>query len=376
MIPFNKAVLSGNEFNYMKMAYKKGKLSGDGYFTHKCHNWLKKNLNAQDALLTHSATAALEMSAILLDIKPGDEIIMPSYTFVSTANAFVMSGATPVFVDIDRDTLCIDENLIEEAINKKTRAIVPVHYAGISPQMHKLQKIGKKNNLTIIEDAAQGILSKYNEEYLGTIGDLGCFSFHETKNITCGEGGALIINNEDLYERAQHIREKGTNRNQFISGKVDKYTWVDKGSSFLPGEINAAFLLAQLERSKLLTRQRIKIWNKYDKFFKSVQSKFNLELPNIPKYNKHNAHMYYVLFESKQKRDKFMKLTYDLGVNCVFHYIPLHSAPAGKKFGKTVGKMNITNDISSRLLRMPLWVGIEKYQEKIFTTFERVLSKV
>mgnify|MGYP001289849976 CR=1 FL=1 len=376
MIPFNKAVLAGNEFKYIKNAYDKGKLSGDGYYTVKCHEWLKKNLNAKNALLTHSATAALEMSAILLDIKNGDEVIMPSYTFVSTANAFVMRGATPVFVDINPHTLCIDEKKIESAINKKTKAIVVVHYAGVSSEMKKILSIAKKYKIAIVEDAAQCILSKYKDKYLGTIGDLGCFSFHETKNITCGEGGALLINNEELFERAQHIREKGTNRNQFLSGKVDKYTWVDKGSSFLPGEINAAFLFAQLQKSKVLTRKRIKIWNKYNSFFKKVRETFKLELQILPSYNTHNAHMYYVLFENENKRNDFMNLTFKMEVNCVFHYIPLHSSPAGKRYGKVNGKMNVTDNISSRLLRMPLWVGIEKHQKKIFNIFEKALKQI
>lgn len=366
MIPFNKPVLTGNELININVANKIGKFSGDGLFTKKCHKWLEKNIKTKKALLTHSCTSALEMSALLLDLKKGDEIIMPSYTFVSTANAFVLMGAKPVFIDISLETLCIDENLIEKNITNKTKAIVVVDYAGVSCDYTKIISISKKYKIPIIEDAAQGILSEYKKRKLGSIGALGCMSFHETKNITCGEGGALLINDMKYYERALSIREKGTNRTKFILGTVDKYTWVSKGSSYLPGELSAAFLSAQLESSRKLTKQRINIWKKYHKFFLNYEKKKIIRRPIVPKYNKQNGHMYYILFNSKYYRDWFMNLCNKKGLNTVFHYIPLHSSPAGKKFGKTLGPMKNTNFISNNLLRLPLWIGIEKELNKIF----------
>ncbi len=373
--PFNKPIMTGNELNYIKEAYNDGKFSGDGKFTERCHEWLEQNLNVKKVLLTHSCTAALEMTALLLELKPGDEVIMPSYTFVSTANAFVLRGAKPVFVDIDDKTLCLDETLVENAINKNTKAIVTVDYAGISSNYNILRDLASSHNLHLIEDAAQGILSTYENNYLGTIGDLGCFSFHETKNITCGEGGALLINDEELIDKAIYMREKGTNRSKFISGQVDKYTWIEKGSSFLPGEINAAFLLAQLEEAKVLTEKRKRIWEKYNKFFKDYEDKSIIRRPFIPKYNIHNAHMYYLLFESSEKRNFFIQECKKEKIHCVFHYIPLHSSPAGQKYGKVSGKMLNTDYISGSLVRLPLWVGLEDHLPDVFNALSKVMKK-
>lgn len=373
--PFNKPIMTGNELNYIKEAYTDGKFSGDGKFTDRCHEWLEQNLNVKKVLLTHSCTAALEMTALLLELKPGDEVIMPSYTFVSTANAFVLRGAKPVFVDIDDKTLCLDETLVQNAINKNTKAIVTVDYAGISSNYNILRDLASSHNLHLIEDAAQGILSKYENNYLGTIGDLGCFSFHETKNITCGEGGALLINDEELIDKAIYIREKGTNRSKFILGQVDKYTWIEKGSSFLPGEINAAFLLAQLEEAKVLTEKRKRIWEKYNKFFKDYEEKSIIRRPFIPEYNIHNAHMYYLLFENSKKRNFFIQECKKEEVHCVFHYIPLHSSPAGQKYGKVSGKMLNTDYISGSLVRLPLWVGLEDHLPDVFNALSKVMKK-
>lgn len=367
--------MTGNELNYIKEAYTDGKFSGDGKFTDRCHEWLEQNLNVKKVLLTHSCTAALEMTALLLELKPGDEVIMPSYTFVSTANAFVLRGAKPVFVDIDDKTLCLDETLVQNAINKNTKAIVTVDYAGISSNYNILRDLASSHNLHLIEDAAQGILSKYENNYLGTIGDLGCFSFHETKNITCGEGGALLINDEELIDKAIYIREKGTNRSKFILGQVDKYTWIEKGSSFLPGEINAAFLLAQLEEAKVLTEKRKRIWEKYNKFFKDYEEKSIIRRPFIPEYNIHNAHMYYLLFENSKKRNFFIQECKKEEVHCVFHYIPLHSSPAGQKYGKVSGKMLNTDYISGSLVRLPLWVGLEDHLPDVFNALSKVMKK-
>ena len=373
--PFNKPIMTGNELNYIKEAYNDGRFSGDGKFTDRCHEWLEQNLNVKKVLLTHSCTAALEMTALLLELKPGDEVIMPSYTFVSTANAFVLRGAKPVFVDIDDKTLCLDETLVENAINKNTKAIVTVDYAGISSNYNILRDLASSHNLHLIEDAAQGILSTYENNYLGTIGDLGCFSFHETKNITCGEGGALLINDEEFIDKAIYMREKGTNRSKFILGQVDKYTWIEKGSSFLPGEINAAFLLAQLEEAKVLTEKRKRIWDKYNKFFKDYEEKSIIRRPFIPEYNIHNAHMYYLLFENSKKRDFFIQECKKEGVHCVFHYIPLHSSPAGQKYGKVSGKMLNTDYISGSLVRLPLWVGLEDHLPGVFNALSKVMKK-
>lgn len=357
MIHFNKPFLIENELNYIKDAVDKGVLRGDGIYTKKCHELLEEKLGCKKALLTHSCTAALEMAAILLDIQAGDEIIMPSYTFVSTANAFVLRGGVPVFVDIRPDTLNIDENLIEAAITEKTKAICVVHYAGVSCEMDKILEIAKKHNLYVVEDAAQALSSTYKGKQLGTIGDLACFSFHETKNVISGEGGALVINNEKFIERAEIIREKGTNRSKFFRGQVDKYTWVDIGSSFLPSDMIAAFLYSQLENIDKINKKRIEIWHKYDEFFKQYDN--IIRRPIIPDDCKHNAHMYYVLFKNLDIRTKFIDFMKQNQICTVFHYIPLHSSPAGMKYCKTVGKMDVTNNASDTLVRLPMFYELD-----------------
>ena len=378
MIPFNKPFVIDKEFEYIQDAINQGVLRGDGIYTKKCHKFLEEKLHCKKALLTHSCTAALEMAAILLDIKPGDEIIMPSYTFVSTANAFVLRGGVPVFVDIREDTLNIDENLIENAITDKTKAICVVHYAGVACEMDKILEIAQKYNLPVVEDAAQAIGSFYKEKPLGTIGDLGCFSFHETKNVISGEGGALIINNSKYIERAEIIREKGTNRSQFFRGEVDKYTWVDIGSSFLPSDMVAAYLFSQLENMDKINQKRMDIWHKYDEIFSHYDDK--IRRPYIPQYCRHNAHMYYVLFENLDKRTKFIDYMKSNGINPVFHYIPLHSSPAGKKYGRVSGKMTVTDRVSDTLVRMPMFytlsddelVSIKSFITKGCTEIENI----
>ncbi|MAV94468.1 MAG: dTDP-4-amino-4,6-dideoxygalactose transaminase [Euryarchaeota archaeon] len=359
MIRFNLPYLTGNEITRISEVYEAGHLSGDGHFTKLCSSWLETNLPCQRALLTHSCTAALEMAAILIDIKPGDEIIMPSYTFVSSANAFVLRGGVPVFVDIKEDTLNIDETLIEKAVTPKTKAILSVHYAGVACEMDTILEIAKKYNLFVIEDAAQGIMSKYKGRSLGTIGDLGCFSFHETKNIISGEGGALIINNSNLIDRAEIIREKGTDRVNFFRGTVNKYSWQDIGSSFLPGETTAAFLFAQLDQATEITKLRLEIWRKYNNFFLNYNDLGSIKIPFIPKSCEGNGHLFYLLMQSYSERTNFINFMNLYEINCIFHYIPLHSSPAGMKFGRTGSSMEITESISSRLVRLPFWIGLD-----------------
>lgn len=357
MVPFNKPFIIKNELdNIADTIYNKNKISGDGYYTHQCSSFLEKRLDCKKVFLTHSCTAALEMSAILLDIKADDEVIMPSYTFVSTANAFVLRGATPVFVDIRQDTLNIDETLIEGAITKKTKAIVCVHYAGIPCEMDTILQIAKKYNVSVVEDAAQGVGSFYKSRPLGTIGDLGCLSFHETKNIISGEGGALLINNEKYIERAEIIREKGTNRSQFFRGEKDKYTWVDIGSSFLPSDMIAAFLYSQLQNMDKINTRRIELWNKYDKFFASYDFKINRMY--VPSDCIHNAHMYYIKFKNLSERTDFIKYLKNKDIFPVFHYVPLHSSPAGLKYGRSYGKLKNTDNTSETLLRLPLFYAL------------------
>jgi len=338
------------------------KLAGDGSFTSKCHDWFENYINCRKGLLTHSCTAALEMSALLLNIKAGDEIIMPSYTFVSTANAFALRGGVPVFIDIRPDTLNIDEKQIEDAITPKTKSIVVVHYAGVACEMNNILKIAKKHSIPVIEDAAQGIMSKYKGTPLGSMGTFGCLSFHETKNIHCGEGGAILINDEKYVERAEIIREKGTNRSQFFRGQVDKYRWVDIGSSYLPGELTAAFLAAQLEQSEEITQERLVIWNKYNKIFQDLENSEKVRRPIIPKECEHNGHIYHLLLNKRYNRDSVLQKMNELGVNAVFHYQPLHSSPAGLKYGKTTHPLDITDDISERIIRLPMWVGFDEHE--------------
>ncbi len=366
-IPFNKPHLTHKEIGYINHAHSLGKLAGDGYYTKLCHEWIEKNIGGKKALLTHSCTGALEMMAILSKVEPGDEVIMPSFTFVSTANAFVLRGAVPVFVDIRKDTLNLNEKLIEDAITDKTKGIVPVHYAGVACEMDTINKIAKKHNLLVMEDAAQGFLSTYKGRNLGTLGHMSAFSFHETKNVISGEGGALVINEERFSERAEMIREKGTNRAKFFRGQVDKYTWVDIGSSYLPGEIIAAFLMAQFENASEINEQRLKVWKTYHKGLKSLEEKGLLRRPIIPRDCEHNGHMYYILVDSLKTRTKLIEYLKKYNILSVFHYIPLHSSPAGKKYGRFVGDMNVTDTVSDTLVRLPLFYNLtpEEHEEII-----------
>ena len=365
MIPFNKPYISGRELSNIAQAHAFGQMAGDGSFTKLCNQWLEHRTGCCKALLTHSCTAALEMAAILADIQPGDEVIMPSYTFVSTANAFVLRGGVPVFIDIRPDTLNIDERLIEAAITSRTKAIVPVHYAGVGCEMGTIMDIAHRHNLFVIEDAAQGIIAAYKGKALGSIGHLGTLSFHETKNITSGEGGALLINDQRLVERAEIIREKGTNRSQYFRGHVDKYTWVDIGSSYLPGEIIAAFLWAQMEEAESITEKRLNIWSCYHEAFVALESTGKLRRPVIPEHCMHNAHMYYILLDSLAARTALIAKLNENGVNAVFHYVPLHSAPAGRKYGRVHGTMTHTDAFADKLLRLPLWIGMDEEQQGI-----------
>lgn len=364
-IPFNKPYMTGRELWYIAQAHTNGHLSGDGMFTKKCHEWLEAKTGAKKALLTHSCTAALEMAAILADIQPGDEVIMPSYTFVSTANAFVLRGGVPVFVDIRPDTLNIDETLIEAAITSRTKAIVPVHYAGVACEMDTIMDIAQRHNLLVIEDAAQGIMSTYKGKPLGSIGHLGAYSFHETKNIISGEGGALLVNDERYVERAEMIREKGTNRGQFFRGQVDKYTWVDIGSSYLPGEVIAAFLWAQMEEAEKITSKRLAIWSFYHQALLSLEELGKLRRPVVPKECEHNAHMYYIVLPNLESRTQIIAKMKEAGIYTVFHYVPLHDAPYGKTHGRAHNDLSITSMTSDCLLRLPLWLGVESHQQKI-----------
>ena len=365
MIPFNKPYMTGKELYYIAEAHFNCMLAGDGPFTKRCHAWLETYTGTEKALLTHSCTAALEMAAILADIQPGDEVIMPSFTFVSTANAFVQRGGVPVFVDIRSDTLNIDETRIETAITSRTKAIVPVHYAGVACEMDTIMDVAQRHNLLVIEDAAQGVMSTYKGCPLGAIGHLGAYSFHETKNIISGEGGALLVNDDRFTERAEIIREKGTNRSQFFRGQVDKYTWLDVGSSYLPGEVIAAFLWAQMEEAEAITDRRLSIWNQYHAALEPLAAVGLIRQPIIPQHCQHNAHMYYVLLDSLATRTRVIDGLKQQGVNAVFHYVPLHLAPAGKRYARTHGDMANTEDLSDRLLRLPLWVGMDSVEDVV-----------
>lgn len=357
-IPFNKPYMTGRELWYIAQAHTNGHLAGDGMFTKKCHAWLETRTGAHKALLTHSCTAALDMAAMLADIQPGDEVIMPSYTFVSTANAFVLRGGIPVFVDIRPDTLNIDETKIEAAITPRTKAIVPVHYAGVGCEMDTIMDIAQRHDLLVIEDAAQGIMSSYKGRALGSIGHMGCLSFHETKNIISGEGGALLINDKRFAERAEIIREKGTNRSQFFRGQVDKYTWMDIGSSHLPGEIIAAFLWAQMEEAEDITRRRLALWDIYHNAFAQLVHCGSVRSPFIHPDCEHNAHMYYLLMPNLERRTTLIEHLKSVQVNAVFHYVPLHSSPAGLRYGRLSSGLPVTDSVSEQLVRLPLWVGL------------------
>lgn len=357
MIPFNIPPKTGSELKYIEQAIQSDKLCGDGQFSKKCEAWIEENFHTSKALLTPSCTAALELAAILIDIKEGDEVIMPSYTFVSTANAFVLRGAKIIFIDVRPDTMNIDESLIEAAITAKTRAIVPVHYAGVACEMDTILAIAEKHELWVIEDAAQGVMSTYKGKALGAIGHIGCYSFHETKNYSSGgEGGAILINDPALVARAEIIREKGTNRSQFLHGIVDKYTWQDIGSSFLPSELQAAYLYAQLESANIINDFRLSLWNNYyTELSKTLESG---QLPYIPNNIKHNAHMFYIKLASSEERAKFISFMKAHNITTPFHYIPLHSSPAGKQFGRFIGDDVYTSVESAKLVRLPLYYGM------------------
>ena len=358
-IPFNKPYMTGRELGYIREAHALGHLSGDGPFTARCSAWLEQRCGSRRALLTHSCTAALDMAAILAEIRPGDEVIMPSFTFVSTANAFVLRGAVPVFVDIRADTLNIDESRIAAAITPRTRAIVPVHYSGVACDMDRIMQIAHDHGLLVIEDAAQGTLAAYKGRALGAIGHLGALSFHETKNIISGEGGALLVNDARLVERAEIVREKGTNRTRFLRGEVDKYTWVDVGSSYLPGEIIAAFLWAQMEHADEIIARRLALWSSYHQALAPLEAAGQARRPMVPAECRHNGHMYYLILPSLQKRSAFIARLKAQGIQSVFHYVPLHSSPMGKKLGRVAGDMRNTVELSERLVRLPFWLGLE-----------------
>ncbi|NLH00739.1 MAG: dTDP-4-amino-4,6-dideoxygalactose transaminase [Clostridiales bacterium] len=360
MIPFNVPLVYGTEKEHVLKAIASHKLCGDGFYTKRCNEWIESRTGVRKALLTTSGTHALEMAAMLIDIQPGDEVIMPSFTFSSTANAFVLRGARIVFVDIRPDTMNIDENLIEKAITPRTKAICVVHYAGVACNMDKIMKIAKKKRLFVIEDAAQAVMSTYKGKALGSIGDIGCFSFHETKNYNMGEGGALLLKEERFLERAEIIREKGTNRSKFYRGAVDKYTWVDFGSSYLPSELNAAFLWGQLENADVINQNRLRSWGLYYELLKDLEEAGLLELPHIPQECQHNAHMFYIKMPNNEQRDDLIRYLKEKGVTAVFHYVPLHSAPAGLSFGRFFGQDIYTTAHSERLLRLPMYYGLKE----------------
>lgn len=372
MIPFNKPPFVGKELKYIEEAVNCHKLCGDGQFTKKCNDYLEKITKSEKVLLTTSCTHAIEMAAILADIGPGDEVIMPSYTFVSTANAFVLRGARAVFVDIRPDTMNIDENLIEAAITDKTKAIVPVHYAGVSCEMDAILDIAERHQLAVIEDAAQGIMSTYKGKILGTIGDYGCYSFHETKNISMGEGGALLIRDAANIEKAEIIREKGTNRSKFFRGEIDKYSWVEQGSSYLPSELNAAYLWGELEAAEIIYEDRMRSWDTYWTQLSPLAGKGCIELPVIPEHCVHNAHMFYIKTRDLEERTKLIQHLKEHKIGAVFHYIPLHSSEAGKRFGRFHGEDRYTTRESERLLRLPMYYGLKKDEiEKIAECVKR-----
>ena len=369
-IPFNRPYLTGNEIRYMEDVLHSlsegGHISGDGKYTQFVQDFFQSKFGVPKALMTTSCTSALELATGLLDLKPDDEIIVPSHTFSSTVNPILLAGAKPVFADIQEDTLNIDPADIRKKITLKTRAIYPVHYGGISCAMDEIMEIAQEHNLNVVEDAAQGVNAKYKGKYLGTIGDFGCYSFHETKNYVCGEGGALLINSDDpkIIERAEIIREKGTNRSKFHRGEVDKYTWVDIGSSYLPSDLLAAFLYAQLEKLDEIQKMRMNVWNAYYSALKSFEDKGKIQLPIVPDYAEHNAHLFYVLFKDEQKRDHVMTQLKEKGIQAVFHYVPLHSSPVGLGFGYRKKDLPVTEKISGRLLRLPMYAGITKDEWK------------
>jgi dTDP-4-amino-4,6-dideoxygalactose transaminase len=374
-IPFNRPYATGKELIYAAESQRNYHLSGDGEFTKRCQARIEKQTGCAKALLTHSCTAALEMAALLLKLETGDEVIMPSYTFVSTANAFVLRGAKPVFVDIREDTLNLDETLIESAITPRTRAIVPVHYAGVACEMDAILATAKRHALKVVEDAAQAVMAHYKGRALGAIGDLGAYSFHESKNIISGEGGSLLVNKPDLALRAEVIREKGTDRSRFFRGEVDKYTWQEVGSSFLPGEFIAAFLWAQLEDANHITTERLVIWQRYHDMLASLEAMGLLRRPIVPDGCQHNAHMYYILLAPGLERQTILDAFKRNGIGAVFHYVPLHSSPAGRQYGRAHGNLALTTSISQRLIRLPLWTGLtHAQQERVFDVLKGALG--
>ncbi len=378
---FNLPPYIGKELDYVKEAMEiNHKICGDGPFTKKCNEWIEKQFKSEKVLLTTSCTHATEMAAILADIKEGDEVIAPSFTFVSTVNPFVLRGSKIVFIDINPKTMNMDENLIESAITDKTKAIIPVHYAGVACEMDKIMEIAKKYNLIVIEDAAQAVMSEYKGKALGTIGDYGCFSFHETKNYSMGEGGALLIRDKENIEKAEIIREKGTNRSRFFRGQVDKYTWVDMGSSYLPSELNAAYLYAQLENVQIIYDDRMKSWDRYKNGLQELENKGLIELPYIPEYCRHNAHMFYMKCKDLTERTNLIEFLKKNEILAVFHYIPLHSAEAGLKFGRFHGEDKYTTKESERLVRLPLYYGLKENEidlviEKIYEFYGEKFEK-
>lgn len=374
-VPFNRPYMTGRELYNIAQSHFDGRLAGDGSYTKKCHAWIEKQTGCAKALLTHSCTGALEMSALLLNIEPLDEIIVPSYTFVSTANAFVLRGAVPVFIDVRADTLNIDERLIEDAITPRTKAIAPVHYAGVACEMDTILNIAKRYNVKVVEDAAQGIFCTYKGRSLGSIGDLGTYSFHETKNVISGEGGALLVNDPTLIGRAEIMREKGTDRSRFFRGEIDKYTWQDIGSSFLPGELTAAFLFAQLEEGGSFTKQRLESWHYYHYMLEPLEKEGMLRRPFIPKDCVHNAHLYYILISSEFDTQYILNSLKKEGINAISHYVALHDSPGGKKYGRAHGAFPVTDEISKQLIRLPLWIGLSKeQQERVVLTLKKVMQ--
>jgi len=373
-IPFNKPYLTGRELGYIRQAHEAHHLSGDGAFTKRCSEWLARATGCHQALLTHSCTAALEMAAMLAGTAPGDEIIMPSFTFVSTANAFVLRGGVPVFVDIREDTLNIDESKIEAAITARTRAIVVVHYAGVACEMEAIARIASRHGLMLIEDAAQALGASYRGRPLGGFGQLAALSFHETKNVISGEGGALLVNAPELAARAEMLREKGTNRGAYFRGEVDKYTWVDLGSSFLPSDIIAAFLWAQLEQAEAILARRQALWARYHAAFAPLERAGRLRRPIVPHDAAPNAHCYFLLLPDLASRSRFIESLRPQGVHAVFHYVPLHSSPAGRKFGRASGPMTVTDTVADRLVRLPLWLGLEEHQDYVIERCRDVLG--
>ena len=376
MIKFNQIPYTGKEMEYIEQAVKSNKICGDGQFTKKCNAWIEQKTGTRKALLTTACSTALDMAAMLTEVGPGDEVILPSFTFVSTANAFVLRGATLVFVDIRPDTQNIDERLIEDAITDRTKVIAPVHYAGVGCEMDTIMEIAKRHGLKVVEDAAQGVMSTYKGRALGSIGDMGCYSFHETKNYSMGEGGALLIRDSETAEHAEIIREKGTDRSRFLRGQVDKYTWVDMGSSYLPSELNAAYLYAQLEEAEKINNDRLASWNRYYNKLSDLAAKGRIELPVIPEGCEHNAHMFYIKAADIDERDALIAHLKKNDIMAVFHYVPLHSSPAGRRFGRFCGEDRYTTDTFSRLLRLPMYYGLKAEEvDRVCETIEDFYSR-